>query len=122
MDFDVSGSQQRVDLLLKKLTRKPVGRDPVTQHSAEVLALFKYLDAVSHEREEVSRRDTAWASADYCDFFPGCWRSFLAVFEHRDVSGVFDRVEFQPANVQSVVDHCAAAFILAGVFADHGAD
>ena len=38
------------------------------------------------------------------------------------MSGVIDCVELEASDVDSVVDHSSAAFVLAGVLADHCAD
>ncbi len=106
--------EHRRDLRIQHLARQAVGRDAVAQHSAQLRALFVHRDPVPHQRKVIGSRKPARTAADDADAFSRCLRAFRV----RHVACIVHRVALEPADVDCVVDHVAAAARLAGMLAD----
>ena len=75
-----------------------------------------------HHSQIVGGTDSARTSADDRNLLPCCRSRLLTFTVYGNVSGIVDRVELQAPDVDSVVNHAAAALVLAGVLADHCAN
>ena len=109
-----AGGQDEVDIRIQLVLRQTIIRNAVAQHAAELGTLVIDYDLVTHQRQEIRRRQTARSAADDADALAGrrCGS------RRRGVVRVVAREALDAADVDRIVHHAAAAVCLARVLAD----
>ena len=112
-----AGGEDGLDLLVKELSREAVARDAVAEHAAELLALFVDGHGVAHQSQIVRAAQAARAAADDGDLLAR--RRSAGRIRH--IARMVDGIALQPADVDGVIHHTAAAARLARMLTDIGA-
>ena len=113
-----AGREDKLDVAIQLFLRQTVVRNAVSQHAAELRTLVVYNNPVSHQRQKISRRQTARTAADNGNALSGGRRTGRG----RHIGRVIARKALDAADVHRVVHHAAAAARLARMLADIAAD
>ncbi len=112
---------EKVDFLIENISGETIGRNPVTEHSAQLRKLLKDRGPISHQRQTVRRGQAARSAADNGDLF------FLRLtfLELDGVAPSLRHVDGEPfdlGDVQRLIGFRPEADVRAGMRADPAAD